>query len=95
MPRMDEMNSTQSIHWGWATLPQLLLLIPLIASPISNEVDWSAADFAVASLLLACVGTGCVLVMRTRSKPISMTFAGAILSLGAVFLWIELAVGLL
>ena len=42
----------------------LLLLIPLIAMQLTDEVNWSSLDFVIAGVLLLSTGLLCELVIR-------------------------------
>lgn len=72
----------------------VILLIPMVAMRISNQVDWSVSDFIVAGLLL--FGTGVVYVLltaRTRSTKRRVIVGGVLLVLlGAI--WVQLAAGI-
>jgi len=72
----------------------ILLMIPLIAMQFTNEVDWSAFDFAILGILLFATGLLCEFVMRkVKSIQNRLIICGFILF--ALFLVIaELAVGI-
>lgn len=77
----------------WAVVP-IVLVIPAIAMMFTNEVRWSAGDFAVAAaLLVATAMLADVIVRGTRSLRTTAILLGVLLA-GALFVWIELAVGL-
>lgn len=71
----------------------LLLLVPLIAMQFTPEVNWSAFDFGIASILLFGTGVVCELILRkAKSWPSRLVLCvGTLLVLFAV--WAELAVG--
>lgn len=71
----------------------LVLLVPLVAMQVSDEVAWTALDFAVAAVLL--VGTGLIYVVLVRNARHGRRKAAIGLGLTAALLlvWIELAVG--
>ncbi|KAA5537123.1 hypothetical protein F0919_05480 [Taibaiella lutea] len=72
----------------------LLLIIPLIAMQFTNEVKWSAADFAVGGTLLMSLGLGCEFILRrTRAIKLRLMFC-AILIIIFFLIWAELAVGI-
>jgi hypothetical protein len=76
--------------WGGAGA---LLLLPLAAMRVSDQVDWGAEDFAVfgAMLLGAC---GCwELAARRRGSRASRAGAGLAVVTAFVLVWINLAVG--
>lgn len=78
--------------WGMGTA---LLLLPLVAMRFTDEVNWGAADFALAAGLLIGFGLLCEGAVH-RSASMSYR-AGAILALGTALLlvWANLAVGLI
>ena len=72
-----------------------LLLIPLITMQFTDEVNWASFDFVVAGALL--LGTGLIfnLVIR-KIKNIKYRLAISVaLVIVLLFIWTELAVGLL
>lgn len=71
-----------------------LLLIPLIAMQFTNEVSWSAFDFAIASIILLGTVIPVEIILRsvtTKSQRIWMICALLIILL---LVWLELAVGI-
>ncbi len=48
----------------WSVIAALLLA-PLAAMQLSNEVSWTAGDFAVAAALLALIGLSFEAIMRS------------------------------
>jgi len=71
-----------------------LLLIPLIAMQITDEVNWTITDFIIAGSLL--IGTGLLseIVMR-KIKNINYKVGLIVVILIILILtWIELAVGI-
>ena len=72
----------------------ILLTVPLIAMQFTNEVSWTFMDFAVAAVLLFGTGLLCELVLRkVKQKSYRLVFC-AILLIGLLLIWIELAVGI-
>jgi hypothetical protein len=71
-----------------------ILLIPFVAMQFTREVNWTAADFVVAAILLA--GTGVLFEMakaRLRTGK-SRLIASAVIGFCFLFVWAELAVGI-
>jgi hypothetical protein len=56
-----------------------ILLLPLVAMQITDEVDWGLADFAFAGALLG--GTGLLLELAAR-KPGNITYRAAATAIG-------------
>jgi hypothetical protein len=80
------------VAWGGAAV---LLLLPVVAMQVSDEMNWGPFDFAIAGALL--FGTAFVFDLAVRTSG-SLAYRLAVgLALGAVFLliWINLAVGII
>jgi hypothetical protein len=73
----------------------LILLLPLLAMQVTDEVVWSPADFAVAGVLL--IGTGLVYRLAATKAGNGAYRAAAGVALGAVFVlvWLVGAVGVI
>lgn len=71
-----------------------LLLIPLISMQYTNEVNWNLADFFVMGILLLGVGALFELVLRRFQKLNQRIALFAIIVLGFLIVWAELAVGI-
>jgi hypothetical protein len=72
-----------------------ILLLPLLAMQMTDEVVWDLADFAVAGALL--VGTGLMYELAVR-KPGNTAYRAAVgVALAAAFIliWMNLAVGII
>ena len=71
----------------------LLLSIPFFAMQITNEVQWSGFDFAIAGVLL--FGTGLIIELVLRKvRKLEYRVAICLAVLAVLFLiWAELAVG--
>ena len=77
-----------------AAMTGLLLLVPLAAMQITDEVRWGPGDFLVAGCLLFGTGAGLVVISRSvkrRAHRVSL-MAAVLLVLAVV--WAELAVGI-
>jgi hypothetical protein len=77
----------------WATIAGLLVL-PLVAMRFTDEVAWTAADFAAAAVLLG--GAGAIYEIATRRAVSSRRKAVIATALVAivVLVWLEGAVGI-
>lgn len=71
-----------------------ILLVPLVAMQFTAEVNWSAGDFLVAGFLLS--GTGLLLEWAAKKFRTlnSRSVAIAAIGLAFLFVWAELAVGI-
>jgi peptidoglycan/LPS O-acetylase OafA/YrhL len=67
--KMSRTTYRSALRVALATI--LVLLVPLVGMQISDDVDWSLADFVLAGALLA--GTGVLLELAAR-KPRSIAY---------------------
>ena len=72
-----------------------ILMVPLVAMQVTDEVNWSLFDFVVAASLL--VGTGLLYELAARKARTVAYRAAAGVGVGAAFLltWVNLAVGII
>jgi len=78
----------------WLAIPALLLF-PLIAMSFTDEVAWTAFDFAAAALLLGGTALAVELTIRSiRARALRMAATSTVL-LAGVALWLQGAVGLI
>jgi len=75
---------------GWSAAA-LLLLLPLAAMQVTDEVDWGVADFAVLGVLLAGAGTALELTVRRTGDVAYRAAVG--LALAGAFILVILAAG--
>ena len=68
--------------------------MPLVAMRVSDEVNWGAEDFIVAAALLVGLGSAFELYIKKIPSRRSKYLYVALLLLGGVLLWAELAVGI-
>ena len=71
-----------------------ILLVPLIAMKLTNDVNWKIFDFMIAGILL--VGTGLTLefILRKIKTLRYRILLGIVLFLVLFLIWAELAVGI-
>lgn len=80
--------------WLWAAAG-LLLLLPLLAMQVTDEVAWDAFDFLVAAALFGIVCGGVELASRSgRGAAYAGAAASAFLG-GLLIVWANLAVGII
>tara|TARA_B100000315_G_scaffold106631_1_gene97820 strand:+ start:1246 stop:1812 length:567 start_codon:yes stop_codon:yes gene_type:complete len=72
-----------------------ILLLPLLAMQISNEVVWDLADFVVAGVLLFCAGLTYELVARKGRNTTYRSAVGVAVVTALLLVWINLAVGII
>jgi hypothetical protein len=87
----------RGIPWrvvGWS-IPAVLLLLPLVAMQLTDEVNWTAFDFVFAAALFGIVGLAFEFIVR-KSRSLAYRF-GAALAVVAAFLtvWANGAVGMI
>jgi hypothetical protein len=79
---------------AWATAA-ILLLLPLFAMQVTNEVAWDLADFVFAGVLILGVGVAYELTVRmTGNTPYRAAVAVA-LAAAFILIWMNLAVGII
>lgn len=72
----------------------VVLLIPLIAMPFTNEVNWTLLDFVVAAILLLGAGLTLEFIMRkVKTSKLRIIFI-IVLLIAFLLVWTELAVGI-
>ena len=72
-----------------------ILLLPLLAMQISDEVVWDLADFGVAGALLFGAGLAYELVARKMGSIAYRVAVGIALAAAFLLVWVNLAVGLI
>ena len=72
----------------------ILLSIPLIAMPFTNEVNWNSFDFIVAAGLLLGAGLVAEIIMRKIVNYKHKVILLGITLILLVLIWAELAVGI-
>jgi hypothetical protein len=80
---------------GVVVATALLLLVPLLAMQVSDQVVWTASDFAVAGTLL--IGAGLMYVLVANKGQTIAYRAGVGVAVFAILflIWVSLAVGIL
>ena len=73
--------------------PLFLLLIPLFAISVTDEITWSIQDFVIMGLILTFLGIGIDLVINRTKNLKNRTLYIGILVLVFMLVWAELAVG--
>ena len=78
---------------GWGAAAGLILL-PLVAMQFTNEVNWNAADFIAAAVMLGSVGLGLELAVRRGNRAYTIAAALALL-VSFLSFWFSGAVGII
>ncbi len=71
-----------------------LLLVPLVAMQLTEEVKWDLFDFLIAGVLLAGTGLACEVVLRLVTTPKKRILICGLLLFLLFLVWAELAVGI-
>ncbi|MDH4351413.1 MAG: hypothetical protein OEY20_06325 [Gemmatimonadota bacterium] len=80
---------------GVALAAALVLLLPLLAMQITDEVAWDLADFAVAWTLLVGAGLTYKLVARGMGNIAYRAAVGVAVATALLLVWVNLAVGVI
>lgn len=91
-PGNNDVIFQKSVFAWIAFATGLILMIPLIASQFTDEVNWDSADFIVMGILLFSAGSLFVLVSRRLPRR-SRVVTGIMIAAAFLYLWAELAVG--
>ena len=88
---MDGQRSWRPVIWGAAAL---LLLLPLAAMQLTQEVVWDAADFAVFGTMLVVACGAYELATRLATTRKTRIACGVAILATFLIIWAELAVGI-
>lgn len=77
----------------WAVIFGLLIL-PGIAMRFTDEVKWTASDFAFMAVLLIGAGLAYEVGALKVRKPALRTLFGAVIVGAVLLIWVEAAVGI-
>lgn len=80
------------VAWGTAGA---VLLMPLLAMPFTDQVNWGPADFAIAAALMAGVGLPLDLLSRKESSRAYRAGVGVALLTAALLVWGNVALGII
>jgi hypothetical protein len=92
---MKTPNSVYRYFVGLALAAAFILLLPLLAMRITDEVNWDLADFAVAWTLLVGAGLTYKLVVRKMGNIAYRAAVGVAVATALLIIWINLAVGII
>ncbi len=72
-----------------------ILMVPLAAMTLTNEVNWNLFDFVVMGALLLGAGLAFVLISRNLDSIAYRTAVGVAVVTGLLLVWVNLAVGII
>jgi peptidoglycan/LPS O-acetylase OafA/YrhL len=76
------------------TVAALILLLPLFAMQVTDEVDWDVADFAIFGAMLVGAGGTYELAARVTGDSAYRAAVGVALAAAFLLIWLNLAVGI-
>jgi hypothetical protein len=85
-------NRWRVAAWGTAAL---LLLLPLFAMQVTDEVNWGAADFALFGVMLVGAGGTFEVAARMTGNTAYRAAVGVALAAAFILVWMNLAVGII
>ena len=97
MAAMTHGNGARTNRWriaGWGAAA-LLLLAPLAAGQLSAEPGWTAADFALAAVMLGGIGLGLELAVRRSGDSAYRIGAAIALATGVLLVATNGALGII
>jgi hypothetical protein len=80
---------------GVALATAFILLLPLLAMQINDEVVWDLADFVIAGALIFGTGLTYVLAARKADNIAYRAAVGVALAAAFILVWVNLAVGII
>ena len=72
----------------------LLLIIPLIAMQLTDEVEWSLFDFIIMGTLLLITGLMGEIIFKKVKKYKHRVILYVVVAITFLLIWVELAVGI-
>jgi asparagine N-glycosylation enzyme membrane subunit Stt3 len=79
---------------GWSAA-LLLLLLPLLAMQLTDQVNWTVGDFAFAAALVVAVGIPIEIALRRAPDRTYLAAVGVALLGALLLLWLSAGVGLI
>lgn len=79
---------------AWAAAG-LMLLLPLLAMQVTDQVVWDVADFAISGAMLVCIGVTYELAARRTGNTAYRSAAGVALATAFILVWVNGAVGVI
>jgi len=73
----------------------LILLLPLFAMQVTDQIVWDAADFAILGALLVGVGVTFEVAVRKNGNAAYRSAVGVALAAVFILVWVNVAVGVI
>ena len=77
--------------WGAAAF---VLLVPLVATQVTEEVGWDRTDFVIFGAMLVAACTAYEIAARLTRSTAYRAVAGNLIALAFFLVWLDLAVGI-
>ena len=74
--------------------PLMILIIPLVGTILSDQIDWGILDFLVMGIILLFLGIALSVVSQKIKNPRKKLFYNLVIMLIFFLIWAELAVGI-
>ncbi len=88
-------NSIRLKVWYVAFTTAAILVAPLVAMQVTDEVNWGLLDFIVMGFLLFGTGIAYVMISRISERIAYKTAVGIAVISGFLLIWLNLAVGII
>ncbi len=85
-------NRWRILGWGIAAI---MLVLPLIAMQVTDEVDWDVSDFIIFGVMLGTVGGTFELAAKMTPNKAYLAATGVALATAFILIWINGAVGII
>ena len=93
----EEAGRRRASAWRWAAWGTAagLILLPLVAMQVTQEVNWGVDDFVFAVALVGGTGATFELAVRTTASRAYRAAVGVALAAAFILVWGNLAVGMI
>ncbi|MAZ96629.1 MAG: hypothetical protein CMP53_03800 [Flavobacteriales bacterium] len=87
------MQKKNTVFWWPALIAVFVLLVPLLANVLSDEVAWSFMDFLIAGVMVY-IFTTVEIILWKKLRSVQRWLIVFFTALLFAILWVEMAVGL-
>ncbi len=95
MMNLNRVLISKKAAYRLAIITLVVLLIPLVAMQLTNEVSWQVGDFVVAAILLIGFGYMYEVISKNLNSGLKKAIVGLVVLAMFVFVWVVLAVDLI